>query len=150
MVKIASAASRPPFSDKRFTISPIPDLSLSIGSCFPITPVELTTTSQGFIDNFFAQHDWVSSALLKPIVPVHAFAFPELIRTALTLFCCLIKFFETTKGAAITLFSVNVPAALHGTSENIKARSFFSFFIPQFIPAALIPITEVTEPLSIN
>jgi hypothetical protein len=59
-------------------------------------------------------------------------------------------FLEIIKGAATTLFKVNVPAALHALSDTIRARSFFCFFIPQFIPAAFIPCTEVIVPLSIN
>ena len=89
----------------------------SIGSCFPITPVDATrTASSGISINsevFFA----VSLQYPNPSVPVHALAIPAFTTTA----CANALFFTMSlshfTGAAFTTFVVKVPATAHGSVE---------------------------------
>ena len=82
----------------------IPSLITSIGSCCPITPVEPTTTSSGLISNNFATSFASVTTFSYPCAPVHAFAIPVLITTALTASCSSTIFFPHKTGAAFTTF----------------------------------------------
>ena len=129
----------------------IPSLITSIGSCCPITPVEPTTTSSGLISNNFATSFASVTTFSYPCAPVHAFAIPVLITTALTASCSSTIFFPHKTGAAFTMFFVNVPAIFAGTSLTIIAMSLFVFpgFTPARSPAHLKPFGAVTPALMI-
>jgi hypothetical protein len=80
----------------------------------------------------------ILSASRNPGRPVHAFAFPEFTTIARAVFRAA-HFALTFTGGAQTLFVVNIPATVAGTSEMIRARSFLRpFSEPWPVPSLLI------------
>ena len=146
VVMIAFSASRWPSRDNAAAASSTPRKILSIGRYEPITPVDATRTCSVFtvsVSAVFAAHARQSSI---PCSPVQAFATP-LFATITEIYgdfcnCSL----SNTTGAAATLFVVNMAAADAGISDAIKQKSFRSFLMPQFTPAAVKPCAAVMPP----
>ncbi len=90
---------------------------------WPMTPVELTSTSSGLQPRAWAAAAHMRSAFSSPW-GAQALAFPLLAMTARALPSarCLRS---TWMGAALTAFFVNTAAAAQSTSETISATSFF-------------------------
>ena len=125
----------------------IPFPIISIGSCFPITPVLATRTASSSIPSFSAVFAAISRHFSYPSSPVHALAIPLFTTIACALFDSNTTFLSHFTGAAHTLLVVNVPALTHGISENTSAISFLTLFlIPALSPVALKPFDAHTPP----
>ena len=118
----SNAASRE--SESAGTRSRMPFFSLFISITGPITPVEPIRTSSFVIPRTSAAYAAVSSQTAMPSGPQPAFAMPVFTTTARTVPPSCTSFLSHSTGAAFTIFDVNVPAAVHGTSERIIAMSF--------------------------
>ncbi len=101
---------------------------VSIGSCFPITPVDATKYSSLLPPRIEAAFSAIALVFLRPSSPVHAFAFPLFT----TIPCFSISFIEISywTGAAFTLLVVYVDADVHSASEYTNAISFLTFLSP--------------------
>ena len=121
-----------------------------MGNRSPIRPVEQTATSMAPVSvpqplMASATASAVACASWNPPGPVQAFAPPELRITARSLPVDKTCRLHNT-GAALTLFSVNTPAASYsGPSLNTNARSSLPLaLIPAAMPAARKPEDAVT------
>ena len=104
----------------------IPFAMGAMGSGWPMTPVEATTTSCGEMERASATRLLMVSAISIPSA-LQVFALPLLQMTAWAFpsaRCALV----TVSGAPFTRFVVYTAAALAGTLLVIRARSFFSGF----------------------
>ena len=151
----SSAASCPSASSLKAAKSlSIPCSTAARGSGTPITPVEATATcSAGTAPPLSetvsrsAVRAAMRRAARSPASPVQALAFPELAiiaRSVPAAACSLL----TMTLAACTRFVVNTPAAAHGLSDTISARSrlFEDALIPHRMPPALKPLGAHTPP----
>src|SRR3989338_439373 len=139
VVRIASAACKKKSSERAAAAFSIPLLMFSMGIATPIIPVEEGITSPGSIPSLAPTSRHIISASRTPLAPVHALALPLLTTTA-WMNPRLIRLIPTSTGAALTLLVVKSAAAVAGSSEKIKARSFFLLFLmPQATPANLKP-----------
>ena len=116
-----------------------PDSSRSIGSWWPMMPVEATRTSSGRQPSTRAATSAVRLAFASPVSPVAALALPALMTIARMLDDGTRARSHFT-GAAHTRFVVNVPAAEQGPSATIAARSSPpEGLIPAFVADARNP-----------
>ena len=119
---------------------------LSIGICMPITPVDARRTCCVSSPSASAAASALFAHSSSPMAPVQALATPLFMTQACALpYFCTISRSQIT-GEAFTRFDVNVPARVHGTSEQSIAISLRSFLIPAQMPIALNPLAEVTPP----
>jgi hypothetical protein len=146
VVMIARAASRPPCRVSCETSRGMAARMRSMGSGWPMTPVDPTKTWSAEHPNRPATRAAISRASASPGRPVHALAFPLFARMARALpprKRCRAR----RMGAAATLLRVKTPAMTASLSETIKARSGTAvFLIPAEIPAAKMPGTAVMPP----
>ena len=115
----------------------------SEGRGIPIIPVEAMKTSFCKMPSSSATFLVIVSQSFNPFGPVTVFALPLLTITARQLpdFASALRL-QMTAGET-TRFLVNTAAAVAGTSDTMRARSFiFLSFIPQCSPVALKPGTE--------
>lgn len=123
VVMIAVAAARPPSVDNAAAAVSTPASSASIGTGWPITPVDATTTSPEEMPSTSPTFSAVSCTCTKPSGPVQTFAEPELSTTAETtpsLTTCR----DHTTGCPTTRLVVNTPApTCAGPSFTTRARS---------------------------
>ena len=145
VVRIASAANRPPARDTAATAASTPGSSLSMGSRSPISPVEQTAISPGESSMAWARCSAVACVSWKPGAPVQALAPPELSTTARTR-PPLITWRVHSTGAAWTRLEVNTAAAARdGPSFRTTATSGWpDSFSPAATPAARNPDGAVT------
>lgn len=150
-------------------------LMVGMGNGTPMTPVDSNSVSRPFVldaaspgcgAKFFFTSRTHCSASCIPLVPVTAFAHPELTRIDCTRVpsACLAPsrktWLETTTGAALNTLRVKVPAAAAGTVDTISARSGFGLGLDAAAAppagfgemAALIAayVEETTKPLGIS
>jgi len=121
----------------------IPDSIFSMGSMWPIMPVEQTSTSAGSMPSCSPVCKHMVSASARPCWPVQTLEIPELhtIACALPLRTCRL---ETTTGAPGILLVVNTPAAAQVESEVMIIRSGFpEALMPQVIPPVRKPFAAV-------
>ena len=114
----------------------MPAGALSMGIVTPMRPVEPTRTEPCGRARAGPVKRAISRASSKPCRPVQAFALPLLIKMARNdeeIPSCSLS---TRTGAAGTLLVVKIPATCAGSPEKRSARSFFTFLIPQWTPAA--------------
>ena len=76
VVRIASAAARPPWGESDFASFGNAARTLSIGSGTPMTPVEATRTCAAGIRSSSPTRRAISRASLRPRSPVHTLAHP--------------------------------------------------------------------------
>ena len=131
VVIIAFSALISPFSESSLTSFGTDSSIKSIGSLFPIIPVEETSTLSNLRFRYLHTALIILLASLVPYQPVQQLAFPLFIMTALVGFPFFKIPFETRSGAALSLFFVKTPTASHPVFEYIRARSFLNLFIPQ-------------------
>ena len=116
VVRIASAAARPPCGESAFTSFGSATRTLSIGSGTPITPVDATSTWFAGIRKSSPASFVISRASLMPRSPVQTSAQPLEARIACA--CppraCSI---ETSTGAPLTWLEVNCAATRAGVEE---------------------------------
>ena len=145
VVRIASAANRPPARDTAATAASTPGSSLSMGSRSPISPVEQTAISPGESSMAWARCSAVACVSWKPGAPVQALAPPELSTTARTR-PPLTTWRVHSTGAAWTRLEVNTAAAARdGPSFRTTATSGWpDSFSPAATPAARNPDGAVT------
>ena len=146
VVRIASLAARDPWRLSAAAASGMPLKIRRMGRGRPITPVEATRTSPGFISSAQAVAVAMDAASARPCGPVQALAFPLL---AIMAWAFLVR--RTVRqrwmGAAASRFMVKTPAAVAGASETIRARSRLPrSLIPQLTPLARKPKGAVTPP----
>ena len=143
VVRIASAASSPPWGESAAAAASTPASTRSIGIGAPITPVERTSTCSGARPSRPAARSAVAIASASPCAPVAAFAMPELITTACG--SALSRWrFDTTTGAASTRFCVHIAAPVASGTERTIARSRFSLRMCACTPDATKPTAAVT------
>ena len=113
---MAQAASVPLPAESSGTMRRTPSSTFSTGSCWPITPVELTKTSSSPRPSSSSARTSTFLALARPCSPVAALALPLLMTTARAL-----PFFSTSRpsrtGAAQNLLVVNRAAQVAGSWE---------------------------------
>ena len=145
VVRIASAANRPPARDTAAAAASTPGSSLSMGSRSPISPVEQTAISPGESSMAWARCSAVACVSWKPGAPVQALAPPELSTTARTR-PPLTTWRVHSTGAAWTRLEVNTAAAARdGPSFRTTATSGWpDSFSPAATPAARNPSGAVT------
>ena len=127
-----------------------PRAILSIGSCGPITPVELGTTSRGFswiprLAKCSATRWQVWMAWPTPSWPVASLAQPELMTMA---WACPLRRWRlpAMTGAPGRRFFVKTAAAVQGRSARISVMSGLPEGLrPQVVPAARKPWGKVTQ-----
>ena len=143
----ASLTESDNFPDNSFT----PATIFSIGSCGPMTPVEPHITYSDAMPVASLTAAAVSLQFSKPFSPVAALAIPVLTTTACASFVSFTTFISHLTGAAFTLFLVNVPTQVAGTSLVRSIKSLLSpvDFIPTRILAHLYPFAAVTPPFII-
>jgi len=144
---IASLASIDPPLERPFTRSGMPASITDTSSCWPMTPVEATTTSSVFTGRYWDTSSAMRRAAFRPSSPVQVFALPELTIIAWARPSARCSW-VTIRVWPFTLFVVYTAAAAQGTSDHIRARSFFSLFlrIPTWTPEARNPFAAVTPP----
>lgn len=127
-------------------LASMPCRILAMGKSWPMTPVLMTSVPVPLLDDEAERNEssWSDMALASasPCVPVTALAHPLLTtRPRATPLPRARTSCETTTGAATKALRVNVPAAEHGRSEMMTARSSFarSFLTPQWSPVARKP-----------
>src|SRR5262249_5133646 len=151
VVTIAAAAAASAFGPRarRALRALMPRTTRGVGSNRPMTPVELTRTSRGEQPTASATARHIASASRTPRAPVAELLMPLLhtiarATPAVARRCRLL----TITGAPTTRFVVKTPAAAHGTSATISARSGLpDGLIPQTPPAAVKPRQRVIDPL---
>src|SRR5262249_15327632 len=127
----------------------MPRTTRGVGSNRPMTPVELTRTSRGEQPTASATARHIASASRTPRAPVAELLMPLLhtIARATPAVARRGRLLAIT-GAPTTRFVVKTPAAAHGTSATINARSGLpDGLIPQTPPAAVKPRQRVIDPL---
>ena len=113
----------------------MPATTSPIGSGWPITPVEATSTPELEMPSAAAVASTIDHASRRPLDPVQALALPELVTIACAApdwICARL----TVTGAATTRLVVNTPAAVAGRSEASRARSALPL---RFMPQAATP-----------
>ena len=125
VVMMARAALFPVASSRASCNAGTPVSKGAISSCWPMMPVEATSTSSGMQPTVEATMPAVLRAFSSPTDPVAALAMPELITMARakpypTPSRCSR---ETVTGAAQNTFWVNTPAAGHSSSASTNAMS---------------------------
>ena len=111
---MAVAAAWEPWALKDFTSSGMPAWMGSMGSTWPMTPVEATTTSWGSMPRAWAAKSHMVWAFSTPSA-LQVLALPELQMTALAAPSAM--FFRVTRmGAPFTRFWVYTAAAAQGFS----------------------------------
>ena len=104
VVRMASAASSPPVSDRAACSAPAAEAMGSMGKTCPITPVEATITSSAWISKIPAAISHIFRALRTPSA-LQVLALPELQMTARA--CPSARFsLVTARGAPLTRFLV--------------------------------------------
>src|SRR5579871_3466200 len=137
VVRMASAASRPPIPESLRTACLTPPRILGMGKGTPITPVEWTRTALNGTFKSFAARETVFWASFSPCLPVSALAFLVLTTTAWTLAPAFRAFSVCLAGAALTLLVVTKPAVVAGNLEQKSAMSgLWFFFNPAWMPEA--------------
>ena len=116
-VVIMAFAASVPFSGllpKSGAIAFTPAAILSIGSCFPITPVDATRTPSSDTPSACAAAFAVCAQYPIPSSPVQAFAIPALTMITWASAPLVTWFLSHFTGAAFTRLIVKVPALLQG------------------------------------
>ena len=114
VVMMAVAAAWEPWALKDFTSSGMPAWMGSMGSTWPMTPVEATTTSWGSMPRAWAAKSHMAWAFSTPSA-LQVLALPELQMTALAAPSAMF-FWVTRMGAPFTRFWVYTAAAAQGFS----------------------------------
>ena len=114
VVIMAVAAAWEPSALRAFTSSGTPAAIGSMGSTWPITPVEATTTSWGAMPRAWAVRSHMAWAFSSPSA-LQVLALPELQMTALAVPSAMF-FWVTRMGAPFTRFWVYTAAAAQGAS----------------------------------
>jgi hypothetical protein len=141
VVRIAAAKSPNPSGLSAAAAAPMPSWTLGIGSGWPITPVDATSTSRAVTPRAPAVDVAIARAAARPAGPVQALALPALTITARVLprlarRCSA----ETKTGAALTRLPVNTAATVAGASAAISPTSLPPFFLmPAATPAKRNP-----------
>ena len=118
----------------------------SMGSTWPMTPVEATMTSSGATCRLSAAMPHIMRAFSSPSA-LQVLALPLLQMTAWAMPSR--RFSRVTRiGAPFTRFCVYTAAAVQRVSQRIIARSAFVLFLrmPQWMPPAVNPFGAVTPP----
>src|SRR5690242_16479115 len=125
----------------------MPDVTRSRSSATPMTPVDATRTSVGSHPSAAAAADAIARAVSIPSAPVHAFAQPLLMTTALAWPPDAAMYSRAIRtGAACALFVVNTAAADARASAATSDTSRPDFLIPDATPAARKPAGAATPP----
>jgi len=145
VVMIASAASHHCVEPEVAFSEGMAPAIFSTGSCWPITPVEATSTSPALRSKACAVDSAISRAFCIPAAPVAALALPLLQMTARILPPEADNAaFDSSTGAAQQRLVVKTEAVLAGSSQSISIRSLLVGLMPQLMPASVKPSGQKT------